>query len=117
MKKKNRKNVFRTAGLRLPMEAGVMTVTKRDGSTEPVRFDKILERLQRLGNGLAVNYHELSRKIIDQPFLPAHRRRKIDLLNRGSDAKLPTFANQLRHLRALEQGFGWHAPAQDAKPP
>ena len=64
--KKNRKNMFRTAGLRIPMEAGVMTVTKRDGSTEPVRFDKILERLQRLGAGLAVNYHELSRKIIDQ---------------------------------------------------
>ena len=48
------------------MEAGVMTVTKRDGSVEPVKFDKILERLQRLGDGLAVNYHELSRKIIDQ---------------------------------------------------
>ena len=64
--KKKIKNMFRTAGSRTLMEASVMAVTKRDGSTEPVKFDKILERLQRLGEGLVVNYHELSRKIIDQ---------------------------------------------------
>ena len=64
--KKKYDNVFRTVASILSMESGVMTVTKRDGSVEPVRFDKILERIQRLGEDLMVNYHELSRKIIDQ---------------------------------------------------
>ena len=43
-----------------------MTVRKRNGCFETVSFDKILERLGRLGTGLSINYHTLSKTIIDQ---------------------------------------------------
>ena len=43
------------------------TVIKRDGKVEIVAFDKILNRVKRLGNGeLEVNYTELTKKIIDR---------------------------------------------------
>ena len=43
------------------------TVVKRNGAVEIVSFDKILNRIKRLGNGeLEVNYTELAKKIIDR---------------------------------------------------
>ena len=43
------------------------TVVKRNGAIEIVSFDKILNRIKRLGNGeLEVNYTELAKKIIDR---------------------------------------------------
>ena len=43
------------------------TVLKRNGAIEIVSFDKILNRIKRLGNGeLEVNYTELAKKIIDR---------------------------------------------------
>ena len=43
------------------------TVSKRNGTTEIVSFDKILNRVKRLGNNeLEVNYTELAKKIIDR---------------------------------------------------
>ena len=43
-----------------------MTVQKRNGLLETVSFDKILERLGRLGSDLSINHHALSKTIIDQ---------------------------------------------------
>ena len=43
-----------------------MTVQKRSGCSETVSFDKILERLGRLGSDLSINHHDLSKTIIDQ---------------------------------------------------
>ena len=43
------------------------TVVKRNGNVEIVSFDKILNRIKRLGNSeLEVNYTELAKKIIDR---------------------------------------------------
>ena len=42
-------------------------VTKRDGKTENISFDKILKRLKALGkNELNVNYTSLVQKVIDR---------------------------------------------------
>ena len=43
------------------------SVTKRDGKTENISFDKILKRLKALGkNELSVNYTSLVQKVIDR---------------------------------------------------
>lgn len=45
-----------------------MYVTKRDGATEIVSFDKILRRIKRIGQeaGIKINYTTLAMKVIDQ---------------------------------------------------
>ena len=45
-----------------------MYVTKRDGQTEIVAFDKILRRIKRIGSeaGIKINYTTLAMKVIDQ---------------------------------------------------
>ena len=45
-----------------------MFVTKRDGRKEEVAFDKILNRIRKLGNEakLTINYTNLAMKVIDQ---------------------------------------------------
>jgi ribonucleotide reductase alpha subunit len=45
-----------------------MYVTKRDGQTEIVSFDKILRRIKRIGleAGIQINYTTLAMKVIDQ---------------------------------------------------
>ena len=45
-----------------------MYVTKRDGQTEIVSFDKILRRIKRIGQeaGIKINYTTLAMKVIDQ---------------------------------------------------
>ena len=45
-----------------------MNVTKRDGNLETVSFDKILQRMKRIGKeaGIKVNYTSLAMKVIDQ---------------------------------------------------
>jgi ribonucleotide reductase alpha subunit len=47
-----------------------MYVTKRDGKTEIVSFDKILQRIKRIGKetDINVNYTALAMKVIDQLF-------------------------------------------------
>jgi ribonucleoside-diphosphate reductase alpha chain len=47
-----------------------MYVTKRDGKTEIVSFDKILQRIKRIGKetNINVNYTALAMKVIDQLF-------------------------------------------------
>lgn len=47
-----------------------MYVTKRDGKTEIVAFDKILQRIKRIGKeaNIIVNYTGLAMKVIDQLF-------------------------------------------------
>jgi ribonucleoside-diphosphate reductase alpha chain len=50
------------------MDTNDMYVTKRDGSLEPISFDKILNRIRKLGTevGIQINYTELAMKVIDQ---------------------------------------------------
>lgn len=43
-----------------------MLVTKRNGNQEIVSFDKILNRIKKLGQGIKVNYTALVVKVIDQ---------------------------------------------------
>ena len=47
-----------------------MQVTKRDGTLQEVSFDKILQRVKKIGNEvtppLAINYSQLIMKVIDQ---------------------------------------------------
>ena len=45
-----------------------MYVTKRDGQTEIVSFDKILRRIKTIGHeaGIKINYTTLAMKVIDQ---------------------------------------------------
>jgi len=45
-----------------------MLVTKRDGNTEVIAFDKILKRIRTLGNeaNIKINYTSLVMKVIDQ---------------------------------------------------
>ena len=45
-----------------------MFVTKRDGKLEDMSFDKILNRIKKLGQevGIQVNYSALVMKVIDQ---------------------------------------------------
>jgi ribonucleotide reductase alpha subunit len=41
-----------------------MYVLKRDGSKEPVRFDKVLERIRKAAIGLSVNYTRLAQLVL-----------------------------------------------------
>jgi len=41
-----------------------MNVIKRDGSREPVSFDKVLERIRRAADGLSVNYTRLAQLVL-----------------------------------------------------
>ena len=42
------------------------TVTKRNGTKESISFDKILNRVKSLGDGLSINFTSLTKKIIDR---------------------------------------------------
>jgi len=42
-----------------------MNVIKRDGTSEPVQFDKVLERIRKATVGLAVNYTRLAQLVIE----------------------------------------------------
>ena len=42
------------------------TVTKRNGTKEIISFDKILNRVKSLGEGLSINFTSLTKKIIDR---------------------------------------------------
>ena len=42
------------------------TVTKRNGTKEIISFDKILNRIKSLGEGLSINFTALTKKIIDR---------------------------------------------------
>ncbi len=41
-----------------------MTVIKRDGSREPVQFDKVLDRIRKAAIGLSVNYTRLAQLVL-----------------------------------------------------
>ena len=41
-----------------------MNVIKRDGSSEPVSFDKVLERIRKAAKGLTVNYTRLAQLVL-----------------------------------------------------
>ena len=49
-------------------DEGEMYVTKRNGKTEVVSFDKILQRIKKVGTevGIKINYTALAMKVIDQ---------------------------------------------------
>ena len=40
-----------------------MFVNKRDGRKENVSFDKVLRRLEKMSEGITVNYHEIAQKV------------------------------------------------------
>lgn len=50
------------------MEQTYMRVTKRDGELEEIAFDKILNRIRKLGHeaNIQINYQSLTMKVIDQ---------------------------------------------------
>ncbi len=68
-----------------------MKVTKRDGSKEEISFDKILNRIKKLGQevGIQINYPALAMKVIDQLYhgIPTT---KIDELTAEQCASLST---------------------------
>ena len=41
-----------------------MTVIKRNGTSEPVQFDKVLERIRKAADGLSVNYTRLAQLVL-----------------------------------------------------
>jgi len=45
-------------------EVETMNVIKRDGTTEPVSFDKVLERIRKAAAGLSVNYTRLAQLVL-----------------------------------------------------
>lgn len=48
------------------MNESVMTVIKRDGSREPVQFDKVLDRIRKAATGLSVNYTRLAQLVLGE---------------------------------------------------
>ena len=48
------------------MNDSTMTVIKRDGSKEPVQFDKVLERIRKAASGLSVNYTRLAQLVLGE---------------------------------------------------
>jgi hypothetical protein len=68
-----------------------MRVTKRNGNLQDVSFDKILERVKKLGQevGIQINYSSLVMKVIDQLYdtIPT---KKIDELAAQQCASLST---------------------------
>jgi ribonucleoside-diphosphate reductase alpha chain len=59
-----------------------MLVTKRNGNTEVVSFDKILKRIKNIGNeaGIKINYTALVMKVIDQLYDGIHTTKIDELL-------------------------------------
>ena len=55
-----------SASFMLPVLENEMNVMKRDGQPETVSFDKILQRMKRIGQDIKVNYTALAMKVIDQ---------------------------------------------------
>lgn len=45
-----------------------MFVYKRDGRKENVSFDKVLRRLEKMSEGITVNYHEIAQKVCSRIF-------------------------------------------------
>ena len=45
-----------------------MFVIKRDGRKENVSFDKVLRRLEKMSEGITVNYHEIAQKVCSRIF-------------------------------------------------
>ena len=68
-----------------------MRVTKRNGKTENVSFDKILTRIKKIGNevGIQLNYSSLAIKVIDQLYDKIETS-KIDELTAEQCASLST---------------------------
>ena len=68
-----------------------MNVTKRDNSLEILEFDKILNRIQKIGNesNIQINYYSLVIKIFDQLYDTIHTT-KIDQLTCEQCASLST---------------------------
>ena len=68
-----------------------MNVTKRNGSLEDIAFDKILNRIKKIGNeaNIQINYSSLTMKVIDQLYdgIPTS---KIDELAADQCASLST---------------------------
>ena len=68
-----------------------MRVTKRDGTLQDIAFDKILNRIKKLGNeaNIQINYSSLAMKVIDQLYdtIPTS---KIDELAADQCASLTT---------------------------
>ena len=78
-----------------------MRVTKRNGKLQDVSFDKILERVKKLGQeaGVTINYSALVMKVIDQLYdtIPAT---KIDELAAEQCASLSTNHSDYASLAA-----------------
>ena len=68
-----------------------MRVTKRDGELEEIAFDKILNRIKKLGQeaNININYSSLAMKVIDQLYDTIHTT-KIDELASEQCASLST---------------------------
>ena len=68
-----------------------MRVTKRDGNLEEMSFDKILNRIKKLGQevGIQINYSSLVMKVIDQLY-DTIETAKIDELAAEQCASLST---------------------------
>ncbi len=68
-----------------------MLVTKRDGNTEVIAFDKILKRIRTLGNeaNIKINYTSLVMKVIDQIYNKISTT-KIDELSAEQCASMST---------------------------
>ena len=81
--------------------SGEMRVTKRDGSLQEVSFDKILERVKKIGleANIHINYSSLIMKVIDQLYdtIPTS---KIDELTAEQCASLSTINNDYAILSA-----------------
>lgn len=73
------------------MSSENMRVTKRDGKLEEIAFDKILNRVKKLGNeaSLHINYQQLVMKVIDQLYDTIHTT-KIDELTAEQCASMST---------------------------
>ena len=50
--------------MNMSTETDTMYVIKRDGSKEPVSFDKVLERIRKAATGLSVNYARLAQLVL-----------------------------------------------------
>ena len=73
------------------MDKFIMNVTKRNGELEEIAFDKILNRIKKLGQeaNIQINYQQLVMKVIDQLYdkIPTT---KIDELAAEQCASLST---------------------------
>ena len=79
------------------METNYMRVTKRNGELEEIEFDKILNRIKKLGEEVSINinYQQLTIKVIDQ------------LYDKISTAKIDELAaEQCASLSTLHPDYG-----------